>query len=54
MVKRTTGWLGPDVAHTQTKELWTYPGIQLAVVSGIHALAPNFEVLAFVSLTSFG
>jgi hypothetical protein len=53
MVKRMIGRLDPDAAHTQTKEIWTHPDIQLLAVSGIHALAPNFEVLAFVSLTSF-
>jgi len=29
MVKRTMGRLDPDSAHTQTKDLWTHPDIQL-------------------------
>lgn len=53
MAKRMVGRLDFGAVHTETKELWPHPDIQLHAVSGVHALPPNFEVLAFVSLASF-
>jgi hypothetical protein len=53
MVKRAIGRSDSDAAHTQTKELWTHPDVQPLAISDVHALAPNFEILALVSLALF-